>query len=70
MWQHFEGEVPANRVKQMCGTCKNAGRIVGYWGKGKRRKMQLWCEIHRTGVWQDHICGAYKDEKGVRLYDN
>lgn len=56
------------QTKYMCGTCKNSGRILDYIGRGKTRKMLLWCEVHRKGVMQDDLCQAYKNEKGNSLY--
>lgn len=64
MWQHLKFD----RVKYMCATCKHSGRITGYSGRGKTRRMRLWCEQRQEDVSQEFLCDSYTDELGEKLY--
>lgn len=65
MWDFFKQPSPG---KEICGTCKNGGRIVGYvrYSKQKSRPM-IYCEHWNKEVDIMDVCLDYTDEKGRKL---
>lgn len=66
VWNRFDAR--KEQRKEMCATCMHGGRIVDYVGRGKNRRMFLWCEKNSTRVHEEHICVKYTSHKGKTIY--
>lgn len=50
--------------KEICGTCRHGGKIIGYTTYGKDREIKLRCEYWDKEVDMFDLCEKYKSESG------